>query len=164
MRRTALLAFLLAAASCRLAAADPALTVLSPDKTLSLTAEDLRRLPHREVTATNPHDKGQHRYSGVLVRDLLAQVGAPMGEKLRGPALRLAVIVHSRDGYGTLFALAEFDDAFSDRDILLADAEDGAPIADGSGPLRLVAPGDKRAARWVRMVASLEVVRPGAGP
>jgi DMSO/TMAO reductase YedYZ molybdopterin-dependent catalytic subunit len=124
----------------------------------------LRALPHREISATDPHENKQHRYSGVLVRDLLSMFGAPMGEKLRGPALQLAVVVHSRDGYGTLFALAEFDQAFIDRELLLADSEDGAPLPANAAPLRLIAPGDKRAARWARMVTSIEVVRPGAGP
>jgi hypothetical protein len=116
------------------------------------------------MTATDPHENKQHRYSGVLVRDLLAKVGAPMGEKLRGSALQLAVVVHSKDGYGTLFALAEFDPAFSDRDLLLADSEDGAPLAANAAPLRLIAPGDKRAARWARMVTSIEILKPGPGP
>jgi hypothetical protein len=164
MPRAALLALLLSLMAGRVVAADPVLTILSPDRTLALTADDLKLLPRTEMTATDPHENKQHRYSGVLVRDLLAKVGAPMGEKLRGSALQLAVVVHSKDGYGTLFALAEFDPAFSDRDLLLADSEDGAPLAANAAPLRLIVPGDKRAARWARMVTSIELVRPGAGP
>jgi DMSO/TMAO reductase YedYZ molybdopterin-dependent catalytic subunit len=64
----------------------------------------------------------------------------------------------SKDGYSTLFALAEFDDAFSNRTILLADSEDGKPLPENAGPMRIVAPGDKRAARWARMVTSIELV------
>lgn len=164
MKRIALLTLVVSAASVRLAAADPILSIASPEKTVSLTAEDLRLLPHGEVTAMDPHENKKHRYSGVLVRDLLLQVGAPLGEKLRGRALQLAVLVHSKDGYGTLFALAEFDDAFSDRELLIADSEDGAPLPANAAPLRLIVPGDKRAARWARMVTSIEIVRPGAGP
>jgi hypothetical protein len=162
--RLAFLALLLSASALRVLAADPVLTVASPDKTLALALDDLRALPHSELTATDPHEGKQHRYSGVLVRDLLARVGAPMGEKLRGHALQLAVVVHSKDGYATLFALAEFDDAFSDRQLLLADSEDGAALPANAGPLRLIAPGDKRAARWARMVTSIEIVAPGAAP
>jgi len=164
MPRAALLALLLSLIAGRVVAADPVLTILSPDRTLALTADDLRLLPRTELTATDPHENKQHHYSGVLVRDLLAKVGAPMGEKLRGSSLQLAVVVHSKDGYGTLFALAEFDPAFSDRDLLLADSEDGAPLAANAAPLRLIAPGDKRAARWARMVTSIEIVKPGSGP
>lgn len=138
---------------------DPVLTAASPDKTVTFSADDFRALAHSEVTATDPHLKLEHRYSGVPVRDLLAKVDAPLGEKLRRPALQLAVIFHSRDGYSTLYALAEFDEAFSDRTILLVDSEDGKPLPENAGPLRVVAPGDKRAARWARMVTSMELVR-----
>lgn len=138
-------------------AADAVLTIASPQGTVALTADDFRALPHTEVTATDPHMKMEHRYSGVPMRDLLAKVGAPMGDKLRGPALQLAVVVHSKDGYSTLFALAEFDDAFSDRTIMLVDSQDGKPLPENSGPLRVVAQGDKRAARWARMVTSIEL-------
>jgi len=74
----------------------------------------------------------------------------------------MAVLARCRDHYDVVFALAEFDDAFSGRVILLADREDGGPLPDGQGPLRLVVPGDKRVARWARMVTSLEVAEVGA--
>jgi hypothetical protein len=140
-------------------AAESVLTLASADQTITLTADQFRALPHTDLTATDPHLKVDHRYSGVPVRDLLAKVGAPLGEKLRGQALQLAVVFHSKDGYSTLFALAEFDDAFSDRTILLVDSQDGKPLPENAGPLRVVAAGDKRAARWARMVTSIEVVR-----
>jgi hypothetical protein len=162
MTRSILLFSLSFAATLTGFAADSTLSVISGDTTLTLTADQLKALPHTELTATEPHEKKDHLYSGVPVRDLLARAGAPLGEKLRGKALQLAVLVRSRDGYATLFALAEFDDSFSSRTILLADSEDGKPLAANSAPLRLVVPGDKRAARWARMVTSLEVVSPGA--
>jgi DMSO/TMAO reductase YedYZ molybdopterin-dependent catalytic subunit len=160
MKRLALAALLAAAACVAAPAAEPALSLISPDRTLALTQDDLRQMPRTELTATDPHENKEHRYSGVLVRDLLARAGAPVGEKLRGHALQLAVVFHSKDGYATLFALAEFDEAFSDRRLILADTEDGEPLSPSSGPLRLVVPGDKRAARWARMVTSIEVIQP----
>jgi hypothetical protein len=153
---SAALFFTLAALPC--AAADALLRVAAVGQVLALTLDDLARLPHADLTVVDPHDKVEHHYSGIPVRDLLAKVGAPLGEKLRGAALRLAVVVRARDGYATLFALAEFDDQFSDRTLLLADSEDGKPLSTTSGPLRIIAPGDKRAARWARMVTSIEVV------
>lgn len=152
----------LAAGSGRLAA-DTALTVTYAGTTLNLSSDDVKALPHSDVTALDPHEKAQHRYSGISVRDLLAKVGVPMGEKLRGKALQLAVLLKAKDGYSTLFAVAEFDDQFSDRTLLLADSMDGGPLPANAVPFRLIAPGDKRAARWARMVTSIEVVKPG-GP
>ncbi len=144
--------------------AEAALKIVAGAQTVSLTAEEIRQLPHVELSATDPHQKQTHLYSGVPVRDLLAKVGAPLGERLRGAALRMVVVFHSADGYQTAFALAEFDEAFSDRQLLLADAQDGRPLPENSGPLRVVAAGDKRAARWARMVKSIELISVGAAP
>jgi hypothetical protein len=150
------LAFLALASG--LSAAEPVLTVTGPDRTLSFSAADFAALPHTEISAFDPHGKADHKYSGVAMGEILARAGAPMGDKLRGrAALQLVVIAHSRDGYAIVFALAEFDPAFSDRPVLLADAEDGKPLPDTAGPLRMVLPGDKKAARWARMVDSIEI-------
>ncbi len=150
---------LLALAATRGLAADPVLTVVLPGKSIAFTSDEMGGFPHTEISAFDPHEKKEHRYSGVPVHDLLSRVGVQFGEKLRGPSLRLAVILHAKDGYATLFALAEFADEFSDRTLLLADGEDGKPLPPGLGPFRLIAPGDKRAARWARMVTSIEVVQ-----
>jgi hypothetical protein len=58
-----------------------------------------------------------------------------------------------------LFSLTEFDPNFTDRVIILADRRDGKPLDSHEGPLRFVVPGDKRHARWIRGVTTLEVVR-----
>lgn len=162
--QAALVALLALGAAAKAPAADVELRVTAPGQSLALTAQDFAALAHTEISAFNPHEKKDHRYSGVPIHDLLAKVGAPFGEKLRGAALRLAVIVHSKDGYSTLFALAEFDELLSSRTILLVDAMDGAPLPPNLGPLYVVAPGDKRAARWARLVTSIEVVQVAAPP
>jgi hypothetical protein len=46
--------------------------------------------------------------------------------------------------------LSEQDPELTDRVILLADAKDGQPLAPNEGPFRIIVPGEKRAARWVR--------------
>jgi hypothetical protein len=157
-------ALLLACAPLR-ATDEAALTVSGGGQMLTYSLADFAALPHLEVTALDPHAKEQHKYSGVLVHDLLAKVGMPGGDALRGALLRQAVIVHASDGYATLFALAEFDENFSDRTIILADRQDGQPLPPNAGPLRLIVPHDKRAARWARMVKALEIVSiPGKTP
>jgi hypothetical protein len=124
----------------------------------TFTPAELARMPHTTVTAYDGHEKKSHSYSGVAVHDLLTSVGVPSGEKFRGRDLALVVLAKAQDGYTVAFALAEFDANFSDRSILLVDRQDGAPNPPGIGPLRLVAPGDKRPARWTRMLTELDVV------
>jgi DMSO/TMAO reductase YedYZ molybdopterin-dependent catalytic subunit len=145
-------------AGFRALAAEPLLKIVGPAATLTFTAAEFAALPRTELKTLEPHARVERVYSGVAVRELLARVGAPLGENLRGGALALGVLVRSKDGYTVLYALAEFDAAFSPRNLLLADREDGAPPPATAAPVRLVAPGDTRGARWARMVTSIEVV------
>lgn len=140
------------------AAAGPFLTVTGQKETLSLTAADFAALPHTDIVLPAEDDSPERHFSGVPVKDLLVRVGAPLGDKMKRSAMMLGVVVHCKDGYSVLFALAEFDDAFSSRTILLADKEDGAPLPPSAAPLRIVAPGDKRGARSCKQVVAVEVV------
>ncbi|MGE3541290.1 MAG: hypothetical protein AB7N91_28130 [Candidatus Tectimicrobiota bacterium] len=63
-------------------------------------------------------------------------------------------MIEAADGYRVVFALPELDPAFTERLVLLAEQRDGQPLAATEGPLRLVVPGEKRQARWVRQVRS----------
>jgi len=133
-------------------------------KVVAFTAADIAAIPHEDSSAFDPHEKKTHTYSGVPVKGLLSQAGAPLGEKLRGAALSLVVVARTKDNYQVVYALAEFDETFNSRTILLVDREDGQLLGSGMGPLRIMVPGDKRAARWVRMVTSLEVAPVGDPP
>jgi DMSO/TMAO reductase YedYZ molybdopterin-dependent catalytic subunit len=122
---------------------------------LTLQMADLAAIPHHSVSVSGKH--GAARYQGVAVVDLLRRAGAPLGAQLRGPKMRLYVLVKGRDGYAAVFALAEFDPAFTSRVILLADQRDGRPLGTVEGPLRIVVPDEQRYARWVRQVTDIEV-------
>jgi len=129
------------------------------EKPLSLTLEDLRQMPRKTLKVTNPHDKKEETYEGVLVTELLKRAGAPQGAELRGAAMATYVQADAPDGYRVIFSLAELDSDFQDSDVIVADTLDGKTLDDKSGPFRLVAPHDKRPARWIRMLQSLTVVR-----
>ena len=125
-------------------------------KPLTLQAADLQAMPHTEVTG-NDRDGKEHKYSGIPLSELLKQAGTTLGSALRGENLTKYVAVKAIDGYEVIFALAEIDPDFSSRVIVLADAIDGAPLAQGVGPYRVVVPGEKKPARWIREVKSIEV-------
>jgi Oxidoreductase molybdopterin binding domain len=107
------------------------------------------------VTADRAGIKTTHE--GVLLRDVLAKAGVPLGEALRGKALARAVIATAVDGYQVAYAIAEVDEAFNDFRILIVDRRDGQPLLPDSGPLQIVVPQDKRPARWIKQVTTLEV-------
>jgi hypothetical protein len=124
---------------------------------LRLTAADLKKLPRVEVEAVE-RGGNKARYSGVALRVLLDKVGVPQGEKFRGKWIGSFVAVDALDDYRAVFALAELDPAFNDRTIILADQRNGQPLDKKHGPFQIIAPGDKRQARWVRMVREIRVI------
>jgi DMSO/TMAO reductase YedYZ molybdopterin-dependent catalytic subunit len=129
---------------------------------LVATAPDLKKMPRKTVKVVNPHDKKTEVYEGVALEELLRRAGVPQGEQLRGPLLATYVIAEAEDGYRVVFSLAELDSGIQDADVLVADTMDGAPLGANQGPFKLVAPHEKRPARWVRMVKSITIVRVAA--
>jgi molybdopterin-dependent oxidoreductase-like protein protein len=124
---------------------------------LDLSAADLALFQRQTIHVTD--EKGvQAEYSGVPVAEILRKAGAPLGKEMKGANMAMGLVARAPDGYHVLFALAEFDPAFSDRVIILADRRDGKPLDNREGPLRFVVPGDKRHARWIRGVNTLEVL------
>ncbi len=156
--RLSLIAFVFVTSALRTLAAEPILKITTPEKTVMFTAEDFAALPRADVKAADMHEKDPRSYSGVAMRELLTRVGAPLADKFRGPALAMGVVVRCKDGYTVLFSLAEFDENFSTRTIVLADRENGEILPPSAAPLRIVTPGDKRGARSARQVVAIELV------
>lgn len=126
---------------------------------LVLTLAELRNMPRKKLTVVNPHDKKTEAYEGVLLEELLRKAGVPQGESLRGPSMATYIMAEAADGYRVVFSLAELDSGILDSEVIVADTMDGAPLGAQQGPFRLVAPHEKRPARWVRMLKAITVVR-----
>lgn len=125
---------------------------------LELSLADIAALKHATIHVTDEQGASVE-YAGVAIAELLEKSGAPLGKQLKGPNMAVGVVASAPDGYRVLFPLAEFDPAFSDRVVILADRRDGKTLDNREGPLRIVVPRDKRHARWIRNVNALEVVR-----
>jgi hypothetical protein len=123
-------------------------------KSATWTAATLAALPHTTVTVHNEHTKADETYSGVPLIALLTQLGVT--DKPRGKDLRLYVVAAGSDGYEVVYSIGEVTPDVHDATVLVADAENGAPI-NADGPLKLVATGEKRPARWVRNLVSIKV-------
>ena len=128
------------------------------ERPLNLQISDLEKMPHVSVEVKD-HDGKLTTYEGVPLAELLKAAGAPIGEKLRGANMVSYVLAEAKDGYRVVFALPELDSAFTDSKVLIAYAANGKPLPDGQGPFRIVAPQEKRPARWIRMLQRIQVVK-----
>jgi len=126
---------------------------------LTLTAADLKSMPRKSLAVVNPHSQKKETYEGVPLEEILRKAGVPNGEHLRGAAMATYVMAEATDGYRVVFSLAELDSGILDSGIIVADTLDGAPLSEKEGPFKIVAPHEKRPARWVRMLKSVTVVR-----
>jgi len=95
----------------------------------------------------------------VPLEEILRKAGVSSGEHLRGVAMATYVVEEATDGYRVVFSLAELDSGILDSDVIVADTMDGVPLSEKQGPFKIVAPHEKRPARWVRSLKSIAVVR-----
>ncbi len=122
-----------------------------PGKTTVLTRADIEALPHVKVTA------GAATFEGVLLGSVLEKSGVELGETLKGKRLASCLLVEAADGYRVVIALPEIDPLYSDKQAILAFSKDGKPLDAKEGPYRIIMPGEKRMARWVRQVTMLKI-------
>ena len=125
---------------------------------LNLQISDLQKMPRVSIEVKD-HDGHLTTYEGAILAELLRLAGAPIGEKLRGANMASYIVADAKDGYRVVFALPELDGAFTDSKVLVAYAANGKPLPDGQGPLRIVAPQEKKQARWIRMLQRIQVVK-----
>jgi len=133
------------------------LLTYSDHKAVVLSAAELRTVSHISVTIHNSHTNADEEYSGVRLSDLLAKLGAPLGNELRGKALANYIVATGSDGYKAVLALGEVDFSFHPGEVLVADTMNGKPLDAHSGPFKLVVTEDKRPARSVRNLTTIEL-------
>ena len=124
---------------------------------LVLTPDVFAALPHKEVSVFNAHSKANEKYSGVPLIELLAKVGVPQGEQMKGKAFLTGVVAEGTDHYDVLFALGEIDPSVHTGEVLVADSVNGQKLGK-DGVFKMVSTEEKRPARWVRNLSSLKVV------
>jgi hypothetical protein len=130
------------------------LNITFEEKSAAWTPATLAPLPHKTVTVYNEHAKTNQTYSGVPLIDLLKPLGVP--DKPHGKEFRLYLIAEGSDGYQVVYSLGEITPDVHDATVLVADTMDGKSILD-DGPLKLVATGETRPARWVRNLVAIRV-------
>jgi hypothetical protein len=135
-------------------APEEALKITFGDKSATWTVATMASLPHVTVTVYNGHTKANEVYSGVPLIALLTPLG--VSEHPRGKDLRLYVVAEGSDLYEVVYSIGEITPDVNSSTVIVADTGNGKPLAD-SGPLQLIATGEKRPARWVRNLVAIKV-------
>ena len=96
-------------------------------------------------------------YSGVLLYDLLQEVGVQTANK-KNDFLHKGIAVIGSDGYSCVLADGEIQPRFGNEQILIAFTLNGKPLAEGDGFARLVVPSDSKMGRFVSNLVEIQVV------
>ena len=123
---------------------------------LTLTAADLLAMPRSTAVAKDKQGT-PHTFEGVALADIFKRAGVTAGRDLRGENLAKYVLVSCADNYQVVFSLAELDSSFTDRVVILADKIEGKSLPAGTGPFRIVVPGEKKPARNCFQVLSIDI-------
>lgn len=116
---------------------------------------DIEALPHVKVTTSASGTS--MTFEGTSLKAVLERGGIGFRETMKGKRLASCLLVEAADGYRVVIALPEIDEAFTDKQFVLAFLKDGKPLDDKEGPYRIVIPDEKRMARWVRQVTALKI-------
>ncbi|MGO8756975.1 MAG: hypothetical protein ACLQG3_02510 [Terracidiphilus sp.] len=130
------------------------LRVAFGDKSADWTPAKLAPLAHVSVTVHNMHTQADETYSGVPVMALLTPLG--VSDNPHGGNLRFYAVAMGSDGYEAVYSIGELMPELSSGTVIVADLENGKPLA-GDGPLKIVGAGDKGAARRVRNLVAIRV-------
>jgi hypothetical protein len=120
-----------------------------------LARADIEALPHVKVTTSASGTS--MTFEGTSLKAVLERGGIGFRETMKGKRLASCLLVEAADGYRVVIALPEIDEAFTDKQFVLAFLKDGKPLDDKEGPYRIVIPDEKRMARWVRQVTALKI-------
>ncbi|MDO9712840.1 molybdopterin-binding protein [Paracraurococcus lichenis] len=126
------------------------------------SAGEFRALPTTTEAATYLSGAGQvaDTYTGVLLRDLLADAGGIVTDPAaKNDILSHYVVATGSDGYHAVFSIGELEQRFGNQPVLIAYTDQAGQLGpDGSeGWLRMVVPGDAAGGRYVSHPVELTV-------
>lgn len=140
-------------------------------KATTWTAGRLKEVLAAEMKTVEYTSRGQkHTAGAVPLLAVLKAAGVPIELKMDPKAdphvknyvLRLAVVVQGGDGYTATFSFGELLPEIGGREAWLALDEDGKPLPERDGVMKLIVPADQKPSRWVRNVSGVIVVDPTA--
>jgi hypothetical protein len=124
---------------------------------LTLTSEDLAKMPR--ATATLASDGGTDTYEGVRLYDILVKAGWQFGRMPAGKGTPVCILATGKDGFQAVFSVGELDPQLAGEKVIVADKLNGQPLPNRYKPFRIVVPGDKKHARSIYSLVTLDVIK-----
>lgn len=131
--------------------------VLNP---LTLTADYLKaNFPAItvDVTYQSGEDTVTTQFTGASLWDVISAAQPNFNADVRNDKLSTFIVVTASDHYQAVIAWGEIDPEFGNQPVLIAYEQQGAPIDDSQGALRLVVPGDARGGRYVSGIVNISL-------
>ncbi len=91
------------------APASTSLTLTIDGKATTLSVAELQAMPQKTVSVHNEHTKADETYAGVLLGDLLAKYGFPVGQATHRKMLRSYLLAEGTDKYWVLYSVTEVE-------------------------------------------------------
>jgi len=92
----------------------------------------------------------------VLLGDLLAKYGFPVGQATHRKMLRSYLTAEGTDKYWVLYSVTEIESSEHNGEVIVATSMGGKPLGE-DGQLKLVDSADKKPQRWVRNLTAITV-------
>jgi hypothetical protein len=138
------------------APASTSLTLTIDGKATTVSVADLQAMPQKTVTLHNEHTKAEETYTGVLLGDLLAKYGFPVGQATHRKMLRSYLVAEGTDKYWVLYSVTEVEGSEHSGEVIVATSMGGKPLGE-DGQFKLIDSGDKKPQRWVRNLSAITV-------
>ena len=132
------------------------LTLTIDDKVTTLSVTELEAMPQKTLSVHNEHTKTEETYTGVLLGDLLAKYGFPVGQPTHRKMLRSYLTAEGTDKYWVLYSVTEIESSEHNGEVIVATSMNGKPLGN-DGQLKLVDSADKKPQRWVRNLNAITV-------
>ena len=114
-----------------------------------------KELPTAVQTISYTRKGAAHTAHAVPLWAVVQSEQPQINPQIKRHLLQFVASVRGRDGYTVDFTLGEISPDFGADPVWVAWDEDGKPLPEDDGPVELLVPGDKRAARWVHGVSAI---------
>ena len=134
-----------------------ALNVTFEGRTITLTVEDLIKMPQVTVHVHNAHRNTDEEYTGPLISDVLAKAGLASTRETEPLILHSTIVATGTDHYFVLFSCAELEPSFTTGQSIVAIMKEGLPDTEG-GVIQLINANAAKPARWVHGLTNLNIM------